>query len=107
MAEISVKGFFESLQERLNKEASRLGGLEGVFQFVVGPGKYNVVLGSGRASVSEGEAPSPSCTVTIGESDFLELLSGKLNPQMAFMTGKLKVAGDMGTALKLGSLLKL
>ncbi len=43
----------------------------------------------------------------MAENDFLEMLSGKLNSQMAFMTGKLKVAGDMGLALKLGSFLKV
>jgi putative sterol carrier protein len=39
----------------------------------------------------------------MAETDFLDLVSGKLNGQMAFLTGKLKVAGDMGLALKLGS----
>jgi putative sterol carrier protein len=42
----------------------------------------------------------------MAENDFLEMLAGRLNGQMAFMTGKLKVAGDMGLALKLESFLK-
>ena len=57
--------------------------------------------------MAAGEAPSPNCTVTMAENDFLDLISGKLNGQMAFMTGKLKVAGDMGLALKLNSFLKV
>ena len=40
------------------------------------------------------------------ESDYLDMINGKLNGQMAFMTGKLKIAGDMGLALKLQNLFK-
>jgi len=45
------------------------------------------------------------CTINITADDLVSIVNGKLNAQMAFMTGKLKVAGDMGLALKLGSLL--
>lgn len=41
------------------------------------------------------------CTVSIALADLGALLDGKLNPTNAFMTGKLKVSGDMGVALKL------
>ena len=34
-------------------------------------------------------------------SDFVDMTTGKLNPPMAFMSGKLKIAGDMGVAMKL------
>ena len=38
-------------------------------------------------------------------SDFLDVINGKLNGQVAFMTGKLKVSGDLSLALKLNALL--
>jgi len=106
MAETTVTGFFESLQEKLARNAAKLAGLNCVYQFRVGNGSYNVTFTDGNAVVAKGEASAPSCTVTMAEDDFLSLLSGKLNGQMAFMTGKLKVAGDFGLALKLESLLK-
>jgi putative sterol carrier protein len=106
MAETTVTGFFESLQEKLAKNASKLAGLNCVYQFHIGDASYNVAFTDGKAAVARGEASAPSCTVTMAENDFLDLLSGKLNGQMAFMTGKLKVAGDFGLALKLESLLK-
>jgi putative sterol carrier protein len=71
----------------------------------VGESSYNVKLKDGKATVSAGETPSPNCTLTMAEGDFLDMVSGRLNGQMAFLTGKLKVAGDMGLALKLGSFL--
>jgi len=37
-------------------------------------------------------------------SDYLDMVNGKLNPQMAFMSGKLKIAGDMGLAMKMAQL---
>lgn len=46
------------------------------------------------------------CAILMADSNFLDLVEGKLNPQMAFMTGKLKVKGNMALALKLGQLLK-
>jgi putative sterol carrier protein len=106
MAETTVTGFFESLQEKLAKNAGKLAGLNCVYQFRVGGASYNVTFTDGNAVVAKGEAPAPNCTVTMADDDFLALLSGKLNGQMAFMTGKLKVAGDFGLALKLESLLK-
>lgn len=106
MAETTVKGFFESLESRLNADPSKLAGMDSVYQFQVGGESYTVTLKEGNAAVAAGEAPSPQCTVTMAENDFLDLIAGRLNGQMAFMTGKLKVAGDMGLALKLGSFLK-
>ncbi len=106
MAETNVVEFFGSLEEKLKARAAKLSGLNCVYQFKVGDGSYNVAFANGNAKVSSGDAPAPNCTVTMAENDFLELVSGKINGQMAFMTGKLKVAGDFGLALKLESLLK-
>jgi putative sterol carrier protein len=36
--------------------------------------------------------------------DYLDMLSGKLNGQVAFMSGKLRISGDMGLALRMQSL---
>ena len=107
MAEMTVKGFFESLEAKLNADPAKLAGLNSVYQFQVGEESYHVAMKDGKASVAAGDAPTPNCTVTMARNDFIEMLGGKLNSQMAFMTGKLKVAGDMGLALKLGSFLKV
>jgi putative sterol carrier protein len=45
-------------------------------------------------------------TVSISWDDFVALSNGQLDPMMAFMQGKLKIAGDMMIAQKLAPLLK-
>ena len=45
------------------------------------------------------------CTIGVSLADFEAMLSGELAPATAFMSGKLKVEGDMGVAMKLQSML--
>lgn len=45
------------------------------------------------------------CTVDITAENLMALVKGELNPTMGFMQGKLKIDGDMGVAMKLGSLI--
>jgi putative sterol carrier protein len=49
---------------------------------------------------------SADATVSISWDDFIALSEGKLDPMMAFMQGKLKIAGDMMLVQKLAPLLK-
>jgi len=55
-------------------------------------------------TVSNEDLPA-DCTVIVSKDDFEKLAKGKLDPTMAFMTGKLKVNGDMSVAMKLQPLL--
>lgn len=48
----------------------------------------------------------PDCTISISMEDFFSILDGSLDPQMAFMSGKLSVDGNMGIAMNLASVLK-
>ena len=45
------------------------------------------------------------CTIAMSKADFEAMAQGQLDPTMAFMSGKLKVHGDMGVAMKLQPLL--
>src|SRR5919108_5596774 len=68
--------------------------------------QYYCTIANETIDVKLGKHASPNITITMKESDYLDMINGKLNGQMAFMTGKLKIAGDMGLALKLQSLFK-
>ena len=66
--------------------------------------QYHFRVVNESIEVQMGAHASPNITITMKESDYLDMVNGKLNGQMAFMTGKLKIAGDMGLALKLQNL---
>lgn len=94
------------LPERLARKPEIAAQVGAAYRFVItgdNGGSWWVDLreGQGRIYPSEAEAP---CTITLAATDFVSLIEGKTNPQMAFLSGKLKVAGDLGLALKLGAI---
>ena len=104
-APTSCKQAFDLMPSRFNKEAAK--GLNATYQFDLsgdGGGKWHVIINNDSCQVKEGAAASPSITISMTAQDYLDMLSGKLNGQMAFMTGKLRIAGDMGLALRMQSL---
>jgi len=69
-------------------------------------GDEQVILdGTGDSNTVTTEDQETDCTIEISKEDFGALLKGDLNPMNAFMSGKIKVKGDMGVAMKLQSLL--
>jgi putative sterol carrier protein len=55
------------------------------------------------ASVTNDDSTA-DCTLKLSLDNFAKLLDGSMNPMMAFMTGKMKIDGDKGVAMKLASL---
>jgi putative sterol carrier protein len=104
-APTSCKQAFEMMPSRFNKDAAK--GLNAVYQFDLsgdGGGKWHVIINNDSCTVKEGPHASPSITISMTAQDYLDMLSGKLNGQVAFMSGKLRIAGDMGLALRMQSL---
>ncbi|ARO13957.1 sterol carrier family protein [Ketogulonicigenium robustum] len=64
-------------------------------------GRGSVV--ASKDGVTMGDAPA-DVTLSASEDVLKALLDGQTNPVTAFMTGKLKVDGDMGLAMKLSTL---
>ncbi len=105
----SVKDVFERhMPERLRSKPDLVTKINAVYQFNIsgpGGGQWAVDCATPGGAVSSGTSGSARCTVNCADADFLNIVNGKLNPQMAFMMGKLKIQGDMGLALKLAQLL--
>jgi putative sterol carrier protein len=103
----SIKEIFSQMPSQINPDAAK--GMNSVIQFNLGGeggGNYYVEIKDGTAKVTQGTHPSPNMTMTLAASDYVDLIMGKLNGQMAFMSGKLKIAGDMGLAMKMQTLFK-
>lgn len=105
----SIKDLFERhMPDRLRAKPDVVAKINAVYQFNVsgpGGGAWSVDCTAPGGLVSPGTAGAARCTVVITDADLLNVVNGKLNPQMAFMSGKLKIQGDMGLAMKLQQIL--
>jgi putative sterol carrier protein len=101
----TVKETFDVMESKFRPD--KAAGLNATIQYDIGGdggGTWNAVIKDGTCKVASGAASNPSLTVQMSGQDWLDMLSGKASGQMLFMSGKLKLKGDMGLAMKLGSL---
>lgn len=102
----SVKNYFETLPQRFQAGAAK--GVKAVFQFELsgdGGGTYHVKVEDGSMAVGEGPAPSANVTIKMKGDDYVQMVNGKLSGTMAFLKGKMKIAGDMMLARKMEQLI--
>lgn len=99
--------FTKQIGPKLNDKADKVKAINSIYEFNITDENCVWTIDLTKASdfVTEGTTGNAKCTVSIKAEDLQSILDKKLNPQMAFMTGKLKVKGDMGLALKLGTIL--
>ena len=100
-----VGEIFENMPSKLN--ASTAAGMNNVIQYDLGGdggGVYHCKISDGACEVGEGAADAPDMTVSMDASDFVSMIGGELDGMAAFMSGKLRVSGDMGLAMKMQSL---
>jgi putative sterol carrier protein len=97
-----VRQFFDELESRV--DPAKTAGMNNSYLFEIeGAGTWEVDVRDGNVSVTEG-GDGADCTISASEETFERIAAGELNPTTAYMTGKLKVKGDMGAALKLQKL---
>jgi putative sterol carrier protein len=101
----TVKETFDAMAGRF--QPSKAAGVNSTIQYdITGDqgGTWHAVIKDGACQVNPGAAASPNLTITMSSQDWLDMIGGKLSGQMAFMSGKLKLKGDMGLAMKVGSI---
>lgn len=96
---------FEATLEKVSTVAAVADPLGHTVKFVFKGGEGVIFIDGTQdpntVSTDDGEA---ECSISVDKGDFDKLMSGDLNPMMAFMGGKLKIEGNMGIAMKLSSL---
>lgn len=99
---MTAKEFFDGLETRV--DPAKTAGMKNSYVFdIEGAGKWKVDVDDGSVQVTEGAAEG-DVTITTSEETFAKITSGEQNATSAYMTGKLKVKGDMGAAMKLQKL---
>ncbi len=98
----SAREFFETLEGGV--DPAKTAGMNNSYVFdIEGAGTWKVDVEDGNVSVTEGGGEADA-TISASEETFDKIAAGDLNATTAYMTGKLKIKGDMGAAMKLQKL---
>uniref|UniRef100_A0A182W363 Hydroxysteroid dehydrogenase-like protein 2 n=1 Tax=Anopheles minimus TaxID=112268 RepID=A0A182W363_9DIPT len=102
-----IEGLFQKIESLLSEEIVRKTGA--VYEFKVKgeeAGTWFADLKNGTGKVGKGNPPATADAVlTMDSKHFFDMFTGKLKPANAFMTGKLKISGDLQKAMKLEKLM--
>jgi putative sterol carrier protein len=99
---MTAEEFFRELPNRVVPE--KTAGVNNSYVFAIdGAGTWTVRVANGAVTVDEGDTGG-DCTISASAEVFERIVSGEQNPTAAYMSGKLKVKGDMGAAMKLQKL---
>jgi putative sterol carrier protein len=104
----TVKEAFDQMPSRFRPD--KAAGTNAVVQYDItgeGGGTWHAVIKDGTCTVKQGAGPNPNLTLSMTAQDWLDMISGKQAGQMLFMSGRLKLKGDMALAMKLGSMFSI
>jgi len=103
----NIDGLFLKIEQQLNEDLVQR--VNAVYAFNVKgeeAGIWYLDLKNGSGKCGKGESPTPAdATLTMDSKNFFAMFSGKLNAATAFMSGKLKISGDLQKAMKLEKLM--
>lgn len=88
-------------------DPSRAAGIDCVVQMNLAGdngGNWIVTIRDQEIDIKEGVHPSPTITVKMKDTDYVDMVNGRLSGERAFMTGKLRFKGSLATAMKLRGL---
>jgi putative sterol carrier protein len=99
---MTTEELFASLPERFRSE--RAGDLRAGYAFELegeGGGAWTVRVADGALAVEQGSAPDVDVTVRAKAADWMAIVEGRMDPQLAYLTKKLRVSGNLQLALRL------
>ncbi len=98
-----------SLDDLTTKIRDKMGqdsGLDAVLKFDLAEDGVIVLDGTSSPNSVSNDDKDADCTVGVALDDLKAMIAGDLDPMAAFSLGKLRIDGDMGVAMKLGSLMR-
>lgn len=95
----------DELTATVREKVGAASGLNATVKFNFKDAGCIFVDGKSTPNAVSNEDKDADCTITMTIENFAKMVDGKLDPTTAFLMGKLKVAGDMGVAMKLGSVI--
>lgn len=95
---MTARQLLEKLPEAF--DGARAGDLHAIVQYDLAEPAYQVIEG-GTLRTMAGRAEAPDLTLTIADDDLVALFRGTLAPSLAFMTGRLRMQGDVRLAQQL------
>ena len=100
---MEVRAFFEGLETRVDPGA--VAGVDQTFRFEIeGEGTWHVAVHDGKVTVTEGGDEPADATIQASGEVFERIIAREQNPAMAYMSGKVKVDGDLGAVMRLQKL---
>ena len=98
-----LKNIFDGMQEAFKPEKAQ--GVNSTIQYDVeteaGTKTWNAKIENGTCVTSEGPAPDPRLTLKVDLVDFIRLIFGQADGTQLFMSGKMKLQGDMMFAMQM------
>lgn len=98
----TVKEYFATMNDRFEPEGAA--GVEAVYQFELSgdeAGTWHAIVNDGKMELVEGAHADPTTTIKMDGGNFVKMSNGELSGQMAYMTGKMKIAGSIPMAMKM------
>lgn len=104
----SVNVVFSELEKTIKANPELVKQFEGIYQFNLKVGNdiksWVVDVKNPPGVVKSGTVEEPDCTLILDAADFIGMMTGTVNPQKLYMTGKLKIKGSLDLAMKLNKL---
>ena len=99
----TLKQIFQGMQDAFI--ASKAAGVNSTIQYDIetddGTKTWSVAIADGTCKTSEGAATDPRLTLKLQLVDFVRLIFGQADGTQLFMTGKMKLSGDMMFAMQM------
>lgn len=94
----------QELTDQIRTKVTHADNINATVKLVTDKGIIFIDAAQSPALVSN-EDKAADCDLHVSIDNLVKMSTGDLNPMMAVMTGKLKIKGDMGTAMKMGQIM--